>query len=58
MLRAGEVTGLSFGYRAREAREIVLPGAHTGRELSDIDIFEVSVVTEPMQPAARVHLVM
>ena len=58
MLRAGEVTGLSFGYRAREAREIVLPGAQTGRELSDIDIFEVSVVTEPMQPAARVHLVM
>ena len=57
MVRAGEVTGLSFGYRAREAREIVLPGAKTGRELSDIDIFEVSVVTEPMQPAARVHLV-
>ena len=58
MIREGEVTGLSFGYRAREAREIVLPGAQTGRELSDIDIFEVSVVTEPMQPAARVHLVM
>ena len=57
LLRAGEVTGLSFGYRAREAREIVLPGAQTGRELSDIDIFEVSLVTEPMQPAARVHLV-
>ncbi|MDP3676253.1 MAG: HK97 family phage prohead protease [Novosphingobium sp.] len=58
LLREGEVTGLSFGYRAREAREIVLPGAQTGRELSDIDIFEVSLVTEPMQPAARVHLVM
>lgn len=58
MIREGEVTGLSFGYRAREAREIVLPGAQTGRELSDIDIFEVSIVTEPMQPAARVHLVM
>ena len=31
MLRAGEVTGLSFGYRAREAREIVLPGANRAR---------------------------
>lgn len=57
-LRSGEVTGLSFGYRAREAREIVLPGAQTGRELSDIDVFEISLVTNPMQPKARVHLVL
>lgn len=56
-LREGEVTGLSFGYRARAAREIVLPGAQTGRELSDIDVFEISLVTNPMQPLARVHLV-
>lgn len=58
LLREGEVTGLSFGYRAREARAIVLPGAQVGRELSDVDIFEISLVTEPMQPAARVHLVL
>ena len=57
-IAAGEVRGLSFGYRAREAREIALPGAQPGRELSDIDIFEVSVVSAPMQPLARVHLVM
>jgi HK97 family phage prohead protease len=57
MLAAGEVTGLSFGYRAREAREIALPGAGTGRELSAIDVFEISLVANPMQDAARVHLV-
>lgn len=51
-LKRGAVTGLSFGYRAR--------GFHrdgTGRELTDIDLFEVSLVTHPMQDAARVHLV-
>ena len=57
MLETREVTGLSFGYRAREAREIVLPGAQTGRELSAIDLFEVSLVTNPMQDFARVHLI-
>jgi HK97 family phage prohead protease len=58
LLRGGEVTGLSFGYRARSARPIALPGARTGRELAAVDIFEVSLVTDPMQPAARVHLVL
>jgi HK97 family phage prohead protease len=57
MLASGEVSGLSFGYRAREAREIALPGAQTGRELSAIDLFEISLVTNPMQDFARVHLV-
>ena len=57
LIADGEVRGLSFGYRARVAREIALPGAQPGRELRDIDIFEVSVVSAPMQPLARVHLV-
>jgi HK97 family phage prohead protease len=57
-LREGEVTGLSFGYRAREAREVVLDGAQTGRELAEVEVFEISLVTQPMQPLARVHLVM
>ncbi|MES2493481.1 MAG: HK97 family phage prohead protease [Pseudomonadota bacterium] len=51
-LKRGAVTGLSFGYTAR--------GYHTdaaGRELTDIELFEVSLVTHPMQDAARVHLV-
>ncbi len=51
-LRRGVVTGLSFGYRARTARK-----DGEGRELSDLLLFEVSLVTHPMQYSARVHLV-
>ena len=51
-LRAGTVTGLSFGYAARRSRRDA-----RGRELLDIDLFEVSLVTTPMQHAARVHLI-
>lgn len=51
-LKRGAVTGLSFGYRARRSQ-------HTpqGRELLDVDLLEVSLVTHPMQFAARVHLI-
>jgi HK97 family phage prohead protease len=45
------VEGLSFGYRVREAK------GETGRELTDLDLVEVSLVTFPMQPLARVHAV-
>ncbi|GFM27892.1 HK97 family phage prohead protease [Novosphingobium sp. PY1] len=51
-LRRGAVSGLSFGYRARASRS-----GRKGRELLDIDLFEVSLVTRPMQHGARVHLV-
>ena len=57
LLREGAVRGLSFGYRARAAREIALPSGRGGRELTEIDLFEVSLVTDPMHPHARVHLV-
>lgn len=50
-LRSGRVNGLSFGYRARS---FTRDGA--GRELRDIDLFEVSLVTHPMQHGARVHM--
>ena len=51
-LKAGKVTGLSFGYRARGfSRD------RNGRELKDVDLFEVSLVSHPMQHDARVHLV-
>jgi phage head maturation protease len=46
------VSGLSFGYRAREARR-----GEAGRELLGIDLFEVSLVTHPLQHGARVHLI-
>lgn len=52
MLLNRAVTGLSFGYRAREARQ-----CPAGRELRVIDLFEVSLVTHPLQHGARVHLV-
>ena len=51
-LKRGAVTGLSFGYRARDA---VRDGQ--GRELRAVDLFEVSLVTHPMQHGARVHLI-
>lgn len=51
-LRRGAVTGLSFGYRARHAVR-----DERGRELHSVDLFEVSLVTHPMQHGARVHLI-
>lgn len=51
-LRRGAVTGLSFGYRARAFTRDA-----AGRELSEVDLFEVSLVTCPMQHGARVHLI-
>lgn len=50
-LKGGKVTGLSFGYRTRGSRTTA-----EGRELYDIDLIEVSLVTHPMQHGARVHL--
>lgn len=51
-LKRGAVSGLSFGYRAR-----AFTLAPQGRDLTEIDLFEVSLVTHPMQHTARVHLV-
>ena len=42
--------GLSFGYRVREAR-----AGGALRELTELDLVEVSLVARPMQPKARVH---
>ena len=51
-LKRGTVTGLSFGYRTLAATRDA-----AGRELRGVDLFEVSLVTHPMQHGARVHLV-
>ena len=51
LLKEGAVRGLSFGYRVREAH------GDAPRELADLDLVEVSLVTLPMQPRARVHAV-
>ena len=52
LLRTKSVSGLSFGYRAIAAR-------HTprGRVLEAVDLFEVSLVTHPLQHGARVHFI-
>jgi HK97 family phage prohead protease len=44
--------GLSFGYRVRKMDGP--DSIRTYRELLDLDLIEVSVVTHPMQPLARV----
>lgn len=51
-LARGAVNGLSFGYRVRDGQ-----WRPEGRELRAIDLFEVSLVSRPMQPLARVHMV-
>ncbi len=54
MLRAGSLTGLSFGYcvRAMEAG-----AGRARRTLTRLDLVEISLVPTPMQPKARVHMV-
>jgi HK97 family phage prohead protease len=52
LLAQRAVNGLSFGFRTRAARQ-----CDAGRELLEIDLFEVSLVTHPLQHAARVHLI-
>jgi len=51
LLKEGAVRGLSFGYRVREAQ------GEGPRELTDLELVEISLVTFPMQPKARVHAV-
>lgn len=51
LLADGTVTGLSFGYRVGRA-EGVRP-----RMLRALDLIEISLVTLPMQPGARVHAI-
>ncbi|MEQ1510589.1 MAG: HK97 family phage prohead protease [Sphingopyxis sp.] len=55
MLSNGAVSGLSFGYRVRAAHNG--PAGRGGapcRELTALDVIEVSLVANPMQPGARV----
>lgn len=52
MLASRAVSGLSFGYRARQARL-----GSRGRELVAVDLIEISLVTHPLQHGARVHLI-
>lgn len=51
LLKQGALDGLSFGYRVKASR----PGRR--RELVKLELVEISLVTFPMQPLARVHAV-
>ncbi|MEO0387565.1 MAG: HK97 family phage prohead protease [Pseudomonadota bacterium] len=51
LLEAGAIDGLSIGYHTVRAEKL----AEGGRKLLEVDLWEVSVVTFPMLPEARVH---
>lgn len=51
-LRNGAARGLSFGYRVRHAQ------GTAPRELFDLDLVEVSLVSVPMMPGAKVHMLL
>jgi len=51
LLKAGAIDGLSIGYRTIQASKTT----GGGRALKEIDLWEVSLVTFPMLPEARVH---
>lgn len=51
LLKEGSVRGLSFGYRVRTAH------GEGPRELVELELVEISLVTLPMQPGARVHAI-
>lgn len=54
LMRAGALDGLSIGYRTVRGRT----DAKTGiRSLIEVDLWEISVVTFPMLPEARVEAV-
>ena len=52
LVRAGAVDGLSIGFRTRSAE----PRRAGGRVLREIELWEVSIVTFPMLPQARLSL--
>lgn len=53
LLKGRKLDGLSFGYRVRQSGR----SAEGLRELTELDLVEVSLVAEPMQPRARVHAI-
>ena len=51
LLEAGAIDGLSIGYRTVRSEKL----QSGGRKLIEVDLWEVSVVTFPMLPEARVQ---
>jgi hypothetical protein len=53
LMRSGAIDGLSIGFKTVEAR----PGRFKTRRLARIDLWEISIVTFPMLPEARITTV-
>lgn len=56
LIGAGALDGLSIGYRTRIARKTVIEGREV-RLIEKADLWEVSLVTFPMNPVARLDVV-
>ncbi len=54
LMRSGAIDGLSIGFRAERARKDATTGV---RHLEKLDLWEISIVTFPMLPGARVSAV-
>lgn len=54
LMRSGAIDGLSIGFKAIKAHRDRAAGV---RKLAQIDLWEISVVTFPMQPEARIFAV-
>ncbi len=54
LMKSGAVDGLSIGFKTQRSRRDARTG---GRRLEKIDLWEVSIVTFPMLPQARVSAV-
>lgn len=54
LLRLGAVTGLSIGYRTVASKMDSKTGIRT---LTDVDLYEISLVTFPANPSARIETV-
>jgi HK97 family phage prohead protease len=50
-MREGAIDGLSIGFRVKTARKAATGGV---RRLIEVDLWEVSLVTFPMLPQARI----
>ena len=50
LVKGGAIDGLSIGFKTAKAR-----AAPHGRALSKVELWEISVVTFPMSPTARIH---
>ena len=53
-MRSGAIDGLSIGFRAERTRKDATTGV---RHLEKLDLWEISIVTFPMLPGARVSAV-